>query len=155
MEFMYLSEVSGDVRFREKALAVRRLLKNIEKPKGLYWNFMDVHTGRFTRSKYRFAQIVHLLNKMNHKYYVNLFFFKTDHVSIGALADSYYEYLLKASIQLQDTEARQLYDDAMDGFVNNSLVKISKPSHLLYIAESRDDRVDDIVGHLACFAGTN
>jgi len=77
----------------------------------------------------------------------------SDHVSIGALADSYYEYLLKASIQLGDTEARQLYDDAMDGFVNNSLVKISKPSNLLYIAESRDDRVEDVVGHLACFAG--
>ncbi|CAL8110468.1 unnamed protein product [Orchesella dallaii] len=125
LEFMYLSEVSGDVRFREKALKVREVLKNIEKPKGLYWNFMDVNTGRFTRN----------------------------HVSIGALADSYYEYLLKASIQLGDTEARQLYDDAMDGFVNNSLVKVSSPSNLLYIAESRDDRVEDVVGHLACFAG--
>jgi len=125
LEFMYLSEVSGDVRFREKALKVRQIMKDIVKPKGLYWNFVDVITGRFTRN----------------------------HVSIGALADSYYEYLLKAAIQLGDTEARQLYDDAMDGFVNNSLVKISKPSNLLYIAESRDDRVEDVVGHLACFAG--
>lgn len=79
----------------------------------------------------------------------------TDHVSIGALADSYYEYLLKASIQLQDREARTLYDEAMDGFVNNGLVKVSKPSHLLYIAESRNDRAEDVVGHLACFAGNN
>ncbi|ODM92560.1 Mannosyl-oligosaccharide alpha-1,2-mannosidase isoform A [Orchesella cincta] len=125
LEFMYLSDVSGDVRFREKALKIREVMKNIEKPKGLYWNFVDVNTGRFTRN----------------------------HVSIGALADSYYEYLLKAAIQLDDAEARQMYDDAMDGFVNNSLVKISKPSNLLYIAESRDDRVEDVVGHLACFAG--
>lgn len=69
------------------------------------------------------------------------------------MGDSFYEYLLKASIQLNDKEARQLYDDAMDAFVTNGLVKTSKPSHLLYIAESRDDVANDIVGHLACFAG--
>lgn len=110
----------------------------------------EVRTKSCTKHKFHFLQ-----NELYDNLFFLLQFFLTDHVSIGALADSYYEYLLKASIQLQDAEARQLYDDAMDGFVNNSLVKISKPSHLLYIAESRDDRVDDIVGHLACFAGTN
>lgn len=55
LEFMYLSEISGDNRFKEKALKVRQLLKDIEKPKGLYWNFMDVNTGKFTRSNISFS----------------------------------------------------------------------------------------------------
>jgi len=46
-----------------------------------------------------------------------------------------------------------MYDEAMDAFFSNGLVKVSQPSHLLYIAESSNDNVDDIVGHLACFAG--
>lgn len=65
-------------------------------------------------------------------------------MSIGALGDSYYEYLLKAAIQLNDQEARTMYDEAMDAFVNNDLVRVSRQNHLLYIAESR-----------AGFAGSN
>jgi len=76
-----------------------------------------------------------------------------DHVSIGALGDSFYEYLLKASIQLGDEQARNMYNDAMDAMVDNGMVKVSNQSHLLYIAEMRNDRIDDVVGHLACFAG--
>jgi len=106
-------------------LKIRQILRDIEKPKGLYWNFMDVTTGRFSRN----------------------------HVSIGALGDSYYEYLIKAAIQLGDREARTMYDESMDAFFTNGLVKVSQPSHLLYIAESNDDNINDIVGHLACFAG--
>ena len=74
-------------------------------------------------------------------------------VSIGAYSDSYYEYLLKAWIQLGDREAREMYDEAMDGFVNTGHVKVSPQSHLLYIAESQDGEIRDAVGHLACFAG--
>jgi len=76
-----------------------------------------------------------------------------DHVSMGALGDSFYEYLLKAAIQLGDTEARAMYDEATNGFVFNGLVKVSKQSQLAYIAESRNDVIEDVVGHLACFAG--
>jgi len=125
LEFMYLSEITGNPIFAEKALAVRKVLKEAEKPKGLYWNYMNVVDGSFSQN----------------------------HVSIGAMGDSFYEYLIKAAIQLGDKEARELYDEAMNAFVDNGLVKVSKPSNLLYIAESRNDEVNDIVGHLACFAG--
>lgn len=39
-----------------------------------------------------------------------------DHVAIGALGDSFYEYLLKAWIQSGKTDmvARKMYDDAVD-----------------------------------------
>jgi hypothetical protein len=79
----------------------------------------------------------------------------SDQVSIGALGDSFYEYLIKAYIQLGDTEALQMYNDAMDAFVQNGLVKVSTQNKLLYIAEQRNGNVEDVVGHLACFAGMN
>lgn len=42
------------------------------------------------------------------------FHFK-EHTSVGALGDSFYEYLLKAWIQSNgtDSEARQMYDEAI------------------------------------------
>lgn len=56
LEFLYLSEVSGDNRFKEKALKIRQVLRDIEKPKGLYWNYMDVNTGQFSRSNWDLNQ---------------------------------------------------------------------------------------------------
>jgi mannosyl-oligosaccharide alpha-1,2-mannosidase len=125
LEFYYLSEITGDPIYKEKVDKVREVLKLAVKPNGLYWNFMSATTGEFVR----------------------------EHVSIGALGDSFYEYLLKAYIQLGDNEARQMYDEAMNAFVANDLVRVSKPSHLMYIAEWDNGQVNDIVGHLACFAG--
>jgi mannosyl-oligosaccharide alpha-1,2-mannosidase len=125
LEFLYLSEITGEPVFREKALKIREVLKNAVKPNGLYSNFMSPETGRFVG----------------------------DSTSIGAYGDSFYEYLLKAWIQLGDREARDMYDEAMDGFVNNDLVRVSKQNHLLYIAEESGGQIQDAVGHLACFAG--
>lgn len=79
-------------------------------------------------------------------------FFVADHVSMGALGDSFYEYLLKAYVQAGDVEARQMYDEAMDAFEKNGLIRYSK-SGLLYIAEMRYDRIESKMDHLACFAG--
>lgn len=61
--------------------------------------------------------------------------------------------MLKAYIQLGDVEARQLYDEAMDAFVANELVRKSAQNQLTYIAEWRNGGIDPVVGHLACFAG--
>jgi mannosyl-oligosaccharide alpha-1,2-mannosidase len=61
--------------------------------------------------------------------------------------------LLKAYIQTGDQEARKMYDEAMNAFYDNGYMKTSKQSNLLYIAESRNDVMNDVVGHLACFAG--
>ena len=46
-----------------------------------------------------------------------------------------------------------MYDSAMDAFVQNDLVRTSKQSHLLFIAESNNGRIEDIGSHLECFAG--
>jgi hypothetical protein len=46
-----------------------------------------------------------------------------------------------------------MYDAAMDAFIANDMVRVSPQSHLLYIGEYRNGAVEDVVGHLACFAG--
>lgn len=51
---------------------------------------------------------------------MNLKFFPafppTDHVSIGGLGDSFYEYLIKSWLMSdkRDSEAKKMYDDALD-----------------------------------------
>lgn len=71
---------------------------------------------------------------------------------MGALGDSFYEYLLKSYIQTGDQDARQMYDEAMDAFEKNGLIRYSK-NGLLYFAEMRYDRLDSKMDHLACFVG--
>lgn len=43
-------------------------------------------------------------------------FLPADHTSVGGLGDSFYEYLLKAWLMSDkmDTEARKMYDDAIE-----------------------------------------
>lgn len=51
---------------------------------------------------------------------MNLKFFPafppTDHVSIGGLGDSFYEYLIKSWLMSdkRDSEAKKMYDDALE-----------------------------------------
>lgn len=76
----------------------------------------------------------------------------TGHVSMGALGDSFYEYLIKSYVQTGDPDARQMYDDAIDAFEKNGLIRYSK-NGLLYFAEMRYDRLESKMDHLACFSG--
>lgn len=82
----------------------------------------------------------------------------TDLVTIGALADSFYEYLLKYWLLTGKTDAalRQWYYDTADGI----LKELSKPFHqqedhssdLLYLTERKGGRLDNYMDHLACFS---
>ncbi|XP_043469898.1 mannosyl-oligosaccharide 1,2-alpha-mannosidase IA isoform X1 [Leptopilina heterotoma] len=125
LEFSYLSDITGNATFREKVKKVRDILKNMEKPKGLYPNYIHPKTGKWGQH----------------------------HMSLGGLGDSFYEYLLKAWIQSgkKDTEAREMYDEAMDAIDENMVFK--SPGGLIYVSDLKYDRVDRKMGHLACFAG--
>lgn len=76
-----------------------------------------------------------------------------DHMSIGALGDSFYEYLLKAWIQSnkEDNEARQMFDDAMQAILQHML--FTTKGGLTYFAELKFDRPDHKMDHLGCFSG--
>lgn len=75
------------------------------------------------------------------------------HTSIGALGDSFYEYLIKAYIQSggKDEVAKEMYMDAI-GTITNRLV-MKSVSGLTYLAESKFNRLEHKMDHLACFAG--
>ncbi|XP_065089168.1 mannosyl-oligosaccharide alpha-1,2-mannosidase IA isoform X2 [Ochlerotatus camptorhynchus] len=125
LEFSYLSDITGDSVYRERVQAIRTVLKEIEKPKGLYPNYLNPKTGKWGQQ----------------------------HMSLGALGDSFYEYLLKAWIQSghEDDEAREMYDDAMQAIIQN-MIRTS-PGGLTYVSDLKFERLEHKMDHLACFAG--
>ncbi|XP_032083199.1 mannosyl-oligosaccharide 1,2-alpha-mannosidase IA-like isoform X2 [Thamnophis elegans] len=125
LEFMHLSELSGNPIYAEKVMNIRKVLNRIEKPHGLYPNFLSPVTGNWVQH----------------------------HVSVGGLGDSFYEYLIKSWLMSdkQDSEAKTMYDKALEA-IEKHLVKKS-PGGLTYIAEWRGGILDHKMGHLACFSG--
>lgn len=126
LEFVYLSKKTGDSRFAEKALKVYDTLDKARKHSGLYSVYVSPQTGEFTR----------------------------EHITLGALGDSFYEYLLKLWLLKgkNDPQYRRMYDEAMDNVVKH-LVKKSSPNELTYIAELIGGRIENKMDHLVCFAG--
>lgn len=74
-------------------------------------------------------------------------------MSLGALGDSFYEYLLKEYIRSgqTDLEARDMYVDAMSAIMQHMIV--TSPNGLIYTSDMKFDRLEHKMDHLACFAG--
>ncbi|XP_042295187.1 mannosyl-oligosaccharide 1,2-alpha-mannosidase IC [Sceloporus undulatus] len=125
LEFLHLSALSGNPVYTEKVMNIRKVLNRIEKPQGLYPNFLSPVTGNWVQH----------------------------HVSIGGLGDSFYEYLIKSWLMSdkRDVEAKTMYDNALEA-IEKHLVKKSSGG-LTYIAEWRGGILDHKMGHLACFSG--
>jgi mannosyl-oligosaccharide alpha-1,2-mannosidase len=132
LEFEYLSLVTGDMRFQEVIRHVTELVLAKQPAAGLYPNYLHPDTGQWG----------------------------SNHVSLGALGDSFYEYLLKMWIyrggrnhigQKVDTYGRTAFDGAMRP-VKKQLVFKSK-SGWTYVAESKNGSPMHKMGHLACFVG--
>lgn len=125
LEFAYLSDVTGNPIYRSKVDHIRQFIRGLDKPKGLYPNYLNPKTGKWGQH----------------------------HMSMGALGDSFYEYLLKAWIQSnkEDIEARQMYDDAMQAAMQHMLQ--TSPNGLMYFAELKFDRPEHKMDHLGCFSG--
>uniref|UniRef100_A0A8C5ZRV4 alpha-1,2-Mannosidase n=1 Tax=Marmota marmota marmota TaxID=9994 RepID=A0A8C5ZRV4_MARMA len=104
---------------------IRRVLREMKKPYGLYPNFLSPVTGNWEQH----------------------------HVSIGGLGDSFYEYLIKSWLMSAktDTEAKVMYYEALEA-IEMYLLNVS-PGGLTYIAEWRGGILDHKMGHLACFSG--
>ncbi|XP_050987177.1 mannosyl-oligosaccharide 1,2-alpha-mannosidase IA isoform X2 [Labeo rohita] len=125
LEFVHLTELSGNPVFTEKVMNIRKLLNKIEKPHGLYPNFLSPVSGNWVQH----------------------------HVSIGGLGDSFYEYLIKSFLMSDktDQEAKKMYYSAMEAIETNLVQK--SPAGLTYVAEWRGGILDHKMGHLACFSG--
>nr|XP_033496944.1 mannosyl-oligosaccharide 1,2-alpha-mannosidase IC [Epinephelus lanceolatus] len=125
LEFVHLSELSRNPIYTEKVMNIRKLLKKIEKPHGLYPNFLSPVSGNWVQH----------------------------HVSIGGLGDSFYEYLIKSYLMSDktDDDAKKMYYNALEAIEANLVQK--SPGGLTYMAEWRGGILDHKMGHLACFSG--
>jgi len=124
LEFNYLSRLTGDDTYAKKIKRIREVVSQVDKPEGLYPNYINPSTGKWCLK----------------------------HVSVGALGDSFYEYLLKQFIisGKTDLNAKKLYDDAIEALENHLLYK-SAQHNLWYFAEMRNNRIEHKMDHLACF----
>nr|XP_043890269.1 mannosyl-oligosaccharide 1,2-alpha-mannosidase IA isoform X1 [Solea senegalensis] len=125
LEFVHLTELSNNPIYREKVINIRKLLNKIEKPHGLYPNFLSPVSGNWVQH----------------------------HVSIGGLGDSFYEYLIKSYLMSDktDDDAKAMYYSALEAIEANLVQK--SPGGLTYMAEWRGGILDHKMGHLACFSG--
>mmetsp|Transcript_13337 Transcript_13337/g.28962 ORF Transcript_13337/g.28962 Transcript_13337/m.28962 type:complete len:725 (+) Transcript_13337:382-2556(+) len=80
--------------------------------------------------------------------------FSNNKISLGAMGDSIYEYMLKMWLQGGKKEAwlREMYDKSMQG-VHDKLLQKSNPSGLTYFADLNGGRMDYKMDHLVCFMG--
>ncbi len=130
VEFRYLAKISGRIEYATEAMrALDELLK------------VSTHDGLY-------PTLIHNLQSRPS--------FANDEISIGAMGDSFYEYLLKIWLQGGKAEIkyRRAYDRAMKGIMDK-LIHISRPSYLTYVAELKNGKVVHKMDHLACFLGGN
>ncbi|XP_031480391.1 mannosyl-oligosaccharide 1,2-alpha-mannosidase MNS1-like isoform X2 [Nymphaea colorata] len=126
LEFIVLSERTGDPRYQQKVENVIDQLAKVFPSDGLLPIYINPHTGQPSHGT----------------------------ITFGAMGDSFYEYLLKVWLHGNKTEAvrhyRQMWETSMKGLL--SLVKKSTPSSFSYICEKNGDSLSDKMDELACFA---
>lgn len=125
LEWMYLSRITGDMKYANKVNKIREVLNEAPKADGLYPNYINPRSGTWGQK----------------------------HVSLGALGDSFYEYLIKSWIMSGKTDnlARKMYDDAMKA-IEPALIRKS-PGGFTYLGVYNYGSVESKMEHLACFAG--
>ncbi|XP_041825713.1 endoplasmic reticulum mannosyl-oligosaccharide 1,2-alpha-mannosidase [Melanotaenia boesemani] len=126
LEFRELSHLTQDPQYQEVVNEVMRLVHKLPgKHDGLVPMFINTNSGQFT-----------------HKGVYTL----------GARADSYYEYLLKQWIQGGKTEDDLLEDylQAVEG-VKKHLVRQTGPGRLTFVGELSHNRFNPKMDHLVCF----
>ncbi|GLT77606.1 hypothetical protein SLA2020_491740 [Shorea laevis] len=126
LEFIALSQRTKDPKYQQKVENVIKELRKTFPDDGLLPIYINPHTGTTSYST----------------------------ITFGAMGDSFYEYLLKAWIQGNKTEAvklyREMWETSMKGL--QSLIRRTKPSSFAYICEKEGDSLTDKMDELACFA---
>ncbi|KAL2493059.1 Mannosyl-oligosaccharide 1 [Abeliophyllum distichum] len=126
LEFIALSQRTGDPKYQQKVEDVILELNKTFPPDGLLPIYINPHRG--TRS------------------------YST--ITFGAMGDSFYEYLLKVWIQGNKTAAvkhyREMWETSMKGLL--SLVRRTTPSNFAYLCEKIGNSLTDKMDELACFA---
>ncbi|KAK9377088.1 glycoside hydrolase [Lipomyces chichibuensis] len=131
LEFKYVSKLTGEALYWEKAERVIEVIDSGKAVDGLVPIFIMPETGGF----------------------------RGDQIRLGSRGDSYYEYLLKQYLQTNSKEDiyRMMYDESMAG-VKKRLMQKSMPSGLTYVAEldhGIDGALSPKMDHLVCFLPGN
>ncbi|KAF3623804.1 Mannosyl-oligosaccharide 1,2-alpha-mannosidase MNS2 [Capsicum annuum] len=126
LEFIALSQRTGDRRYQEKVENVILELNKTFPDDGLLPIYINPHKGTSSYST----------------------------ITFGAMGDSFYEYLLKVWIQGNRTAAvshyRKMWETSMKGLL--SLVRRTTPSSFAYLCEKMGRSLNDKMDELACFA---
>ncbi|KAF9042257.1 glycoside hydrolase family 47 protein [Panaeolus papilionaceus] len=134
LEFKYLSKLTGNKKYWEKADKVMDVVRKAERPKGLAPIHMDARTGTFSPNA---------------------------EIRLGSRGDSFYEYLLKQYLLTKRTEPkfREFYEETMTA-IHENLVQRGLSKNHVYIAELHPERKADGTmdwklnhkqDHLVCF----
>ncbi|XP_027018619.1 mannosidase, alpha, class 1B, member 1b [Tachysurus fulvidraco] len=126
LEFRELSRLTGDPKYQAAVMEVMRQVHKLEgKHDGLVPMFINTNSGQFT--------------------HLGVY-------TLGARADSYYEYLLKQWIQGGKTET-ELFEDYMQAVegIKKNLLKKSSPLGLTFVGELSHGRFSSKMDHLVCF----
>jgi len=126
LEYKYLAYHTGQKRYWDVVERIMTLMRNVNKPHGLYPVFMSPAGGSWTSGK----------------------------ITLGALGDSFYEYLIKQWLITKKKEGylREMFDSAMLA-IARKLIQRSTPSGFVYIADWSGASLSHKMDHLACFAG--
>ncbi|KAJ6846522.1 mannosyl-oligosaccharide 1,2-alpha-mannosidase MNS1-like [Iris pallida] len=126
LEFIALSQRTGDLKYQQKAENVITQLQKTFPSDGLLPIYIDPETGTVSSHST---------------------------ITFGAMGDSFYEYLLKAWVQGNKTETvkhyREMWETSMEGLL--SLVRKTTPSSFSYICEKNGGSLSDKMDELACF----
>ncbi|KAI1632885.1 glycoside hydrolase family 47 protein [Biscogniauxia mediterranea] len=127
LEMKYLSYLTGNASYWEKVENVMKVIDANNARDGLVPIFVHPQTGRFTTSEIR----------------------------LGSRGDSYYEYLIKQSIQTSGQEPvyLQLWDEALAG-IQKHLITTTKNAKLKFVAELPQGiggPLSPKMDHLVCF----
>eukprot|EP01117_Protostelium_nocturnum_P017888 TRINITY_DN7365_c0_g1_i2.p1 TRINITY_DN7365_c0_g1~~TRINITY_DN7365_c0_g1_i2.p1 ORF type:complete len:427 (+),score=118.12 TRINITY_DN7365_c0_g1_i2:164-1444(+) len=127
LEFNYLSHHLNDSRYKEMADRVMDHMDSLNPDHGLYPLHYNLEDG-------------------------SIAYFYLSSLTVGASADSFYEYILKQWIQTgkSDFSLRKLYEESRNAIYSN-LIFTSSPSGDLYLAEITGGEIVHEMDHLACF----
>uniref|UniRef100_V9KL28 alpha-1,2-Mannosidase n=1 Tax=Callorhinchus milii TaxID=7868 RepID=V9KL28_CALMI len=126
LEFRELSRVTNDDKYKEVVGEVMKLVHGLGgKQDGLVPMFINTNSGQFS--------------------HLGVY-------TLGARADSYYEYLLKQWIQggKKETELLEDYLLAVEGIKKN-LIRKSEPNKLVFVGELSHNQFSPKMDHLVCF----
>jgi hypothetical protein len=127
LELKYLTKITGETFYWEKAENVIKVIDDNGREDGLLPIYIYAHDGHF----------------------------RGDNIRLGSRGDSYYEYLIKQYLQTNKEEPiyEELWNEALVG-VRKHLITYSKPSQFTILAErpqGLDMALSPKMDHLVCF----